>query len=90
MKLVFEERGWTDYLHWQANDRRMLGRINALIEDMKRSPFRGIGKPEPLRENLSGLWARRIDSEHRLIYRVVGKADEQTLEIAQCRFHYNR
>ena len=88
MRLTFEARGWSDYLYWQAADPKMLGRINALIQDIMRSPFRGIGKPEPLRENLSGLWARRIDNEHRLVYRITGKGEEQRLEIAQCRYHY--
>ena len=90
MRLVFEPRGWNDYLYWQANDPRVLGRINALIQDVMRSPFKGIGKPEPLRQGLSGLWSRRIDAEHRLVYRVIGKGDEQRIEIAQCRFHYER
>lgn len=66
----------------------MLKRILDLLEDCRRSPFRGIGKPEPLREKWSGWWSRRIDSEHRLVYRCVGKGAEQRLEIAQCRFHY--
>lgn len=88
MRLSFTRRGWDDYLFWQAEDPRMLGRINALIQDTLRSPFRGIGKPEPLRDNWSGWWSRRIDGEHRLVYRVHGKADEQHLEIGQCRFHY--
>lgn len=88
MKLVFLPRGWNDYLAWQQADQKMLARLNALIEDMQRSPFRGLGKPEPLRENWSGWWSRRIDNEHRLVYRVIGKGDEQVLEIAQCRYHY--
>ncbi len=67
---------------------KLLRRINALIEDCRRSPFRGIGKPEPLGGNLSGWWSRRIDDEHRLIYRVGGKGEAQVLEIAQCRYHY--
>jgi toxin YoeB len=81
-------RGWRDYLFWQASDPKMVVRINALLEDMRRSPFRGIGKPEPLGENWAGWWSRRIDNEHRLVYRVIGKGDEQRLEIAQCRYHY--
>jgi len=88
MRLTFETRGWNDYLYWQGADPKVIGRINALIQDIMRSPFRGIGKPEPLRENLSGLWSRRIDGEHRLVCRVTGKGDEQWLEIAQCRYHY--
>ena len=87
MKLVFEARGWSDYLHGQATDRKMAARVNRLIEDILRSAFQGIGKPEPLRESLSGLWSRRIDGEHRLVYRVSGKGEEQRLEIAQCRYH---
>lgn len=66
----------------------MTERINALIKDTKRSPFTGIGKPEPLRNEMAGWWARRIDQEHRFVYRVIGKGSEQTLEIAACRFHY--
>lgn len=68
----------------------MVERVNALIKDSARNPFAGIGKPEPLRNEMSGWWARRIDQEHRLVYRIVGKGDEQALEIAACRFHYNR
>ena len=90
MKLIFEPRGWSDYLHWQLSDPKLAARVNALIEDTMRSPFRGIGKPEPLRENLSGLWSRRINEENRLIYRVIGKGEDQALQIAQCRFHYRR
>lgn len=66
----------------------MLARINALIDDTMRSPFRGIGKPEPLRGELSGWWSRRITEEHRLVYRCIGKDDDQRVEVAQCRFHY--
>jgi toxin YoeB len=91
VKIIFQPRALDDYLAWQA-DRRMLDRVNALIQDTARSPFKGIGKPEPLRDNWAGWWAgwwsRRIDGEHRLIYRVSGKGDEQRLEIAQCRYHY--
>jgi toxin YoeB len=66
----------------------MLARLNALIQDARRSPFRGIGKPEPLRESLAGWWSRRIDGEHRLVYRVQGNGADQVLEIMQCRYHY--
>lgn len=90
MKLVFEPRGWSDYCPLQVNDAKLLRRVNDLIEDIMRSPFRGIGKPEPLRENLSGWWSRRIDGSHRLVYRVVGKGEQQMLEISQCRHHYER
>ena len=86
MKLLFTESAWADYLHWQEHDPKLLARINALLKDCGRSPFFGIGKPEPLRENLAGWWSRRINDEHRLVYRVT---DEQLI-IAQCRFHYRR
>ena len=86
MKLLFTESAWADYLRWQEHDPKLLARINALLKDCGRSPFSGIGKPEPLRENLAGWWSRRINDEHRLVYRVT---DEQLI-IAQCRFHYRR
>ena len=88
MRLVFSERAWQHYLWWQEEDPKALMRINALIEQCKRDPFRGTGKPEPLGENLAGWWSRRITREHRLVYRVAGKGEVQTLEIAQCRYHY--
>lgn len=88
MKLVFSERSWSHYLHWQASDAKMLARVNALLRECQRQPFRGIGKPEPLGGNLSGWWSRRINSEHRLVYRVSGTGRAQSLEIAQCRYHY--
>jgi toxin YoeB len=88
VKLVFSERAWSQYLHWQTEDRKLCERINALIGEALRDPFRGTGKPEPLGGNLSGWWSRRIDSEHRLIYRLSGKGEAQALEIAQCRYHY--
>ena len=84
MKLVFHERAWEDYLYWQASDVKLLGRINALIRECARTPFTGTGKPEPLRGPLSGWWSRRITLEHRLVYRV----SEESLFIAQCRYHY--
>jgi toxin YoeB len=87
VKISFTPGGWDDYLYWQHADPKLLARINALLQDMARSPFRGIGKPEPLRENWAGWWSRRIDGEHRLVYRVSGSGDEQRLEIAQCRHH---
>lgn len=90
MKLVFEPTAWADYRHWQSSDPRMAVRLNDLIADTLRSPFRGIGKPEPLRENWAGFWSRRIDGEHRLIYRVAGKGEDQRVEIARCRHHYER
>jgi toxin YoeB len=88
VKRCFDPAAWDDYLYWLESDRKMLRRINELIRDCSRSPLRGIGKPEPLRGELSGWWSRRIDDEHRMIYRVVGSGDAQTLEIAQLRFHY--
>jgi len=88
MKLVWTELAWDDYLYWQENDRDIVERINTLIEDARRSPFKGIGKPEPLKGEFNGWWSRRITGEHRLVYRVAGKADTQQLEIAQCRYHY--
>lgn len=79
-----------DYQHWVEGDRALLARLNVLIADVRRSPFVGIGKPEPLRGEFSGWWSRRIDREHRLVYRVTGQGEEQTLVIAACRFHYGR
>lgn len=84
MKLVFAERAWEDYLHWQATDLKRLERINRLIKDILRSPFEGIGHPEPLRHELAGLWSRRIDREHRLVYLV----RDGSVHIVQARHHY--
>jgi toxin YoeB len=75
---------WEDYLYWQQNDKQILKKINQLIKDIKRDPFEGIGKPEPLKYELSGFWSRRITDEHRLVYQF----DESGLSIASCRFHY--
>ena len=88
MKLVFWPTAWEDYLHWQAEDHKVLARINALLKEIMRDPFRGTGKPEPLGGNLSGWWSRRITGEHRLVYRVTGAGKDQTLQVAQCRYHY--
>ncbi|HKR16121.1 Txe/YoeB family addiction module toxin [Rhizorhapis sp.] len=88
MKIIFLPQAWADYLHWQETDRKVLERLNALIQETAHSPFKGIGKPEPLRGNLTGWWSRRITGEHRLVYRCAGAAEEQRLEIAQCRYHY--
>jgi len=85
MKFVFTELSWEDYLFWQKNDKQKLKRINELLKDISRSPYEGIGKPEALRFNYSGFWSRRIDEEHRLIYRVV----EDEIQIAKCKFHYD-
>ena len=84
MKLVFSRNAWEDYLYWQKTDRQVLRRINALIESIRRSPFKGIGKPEPLKNRLTGYWTRRIDSEHRLVYRIEG----ESIYIVQARYHY--
>ncbi len=88
MKLVFSEQAWEDYLYWQRIDAPLLGRVNDLIRDTLRSPFKGIGKPEPLVGSLRGWWSRRMTREHRLVYRVSGAGEDQALEIASCRFHY--
>ena len=84
MKLVFHERAWEDHLRWQSTDRKILERLNGLIKECLRTPFAGTGKPEPLRGALSGWWSRRITIEHRLVYRPA----EDSLLIAQCRYHY--
>jgi toxin YoeB len=83
-KLVFSDEAWEDYLHWQETDRSMIRRINQLIKDVRRSPYEGIGKPEPLKHQLAGWWSRRIDAEHRFVYRVT----ENAVEIATLRHHY--
>ena len=90
MKLVFSDDAWDDYLHWQGHGDggRMLARLNDLIRATMRDPFRGPGKPEPLKGDLSGWWSRRIAEEHRMVYRVAGKGASQHLEIAQLRYHY--
>jgi len=84
VKLVFSEHAWNDYLHWQKTDRKLLKRINLLIRDIRRSQFEGIGKPEPLKHGLTGYWSRRINNEHRLVYKV----ESDAVLIAQCRYHY--
>lgn len=88
MKVTFDADAWAEYLDWQTSDAKLLLRLNTLIEECRRDPFRGTGKPEPLGRNLRGWWSRRLTQEHRLVYRVTGTGDAQTLEIAQCRFHY--
>lgn len=84
MKLVFADEAWDDYLYGQKHDRKMVERINTLIRETRREPYAGIGKPEPLKHALSGFWSRRINDEHRMVYRIEGDA----LQIAQLRFHY--
>ncbi len=84
MILSWAEHAWQDYLYWQATDKKTLKRINLLIKDIKRQPFNGIGEPEPLKHNWSGFWSRRINKEHRIVYKVTDTA----IIIAQCRYHY--
>ena len=85
MLIRFHPRGWEDYLYWQQTDKAMLRKVNQLIEAIRREPFGGIGKPEPLRHDLRGYWSRRITDEHRLVYFVAG----DTVDILQCRYHYD-
>ena len=84
MRLLWEDRAWEDYLYWQMQDKKTLKRINALIKDMARNAFDGIGKPEPLRGTLSGWWSRRIDDANRIVYRI----DGNVVKIVQCGSHY--
>lgn len=83
-KLAWTDEAWRGYIYWQSQDKKTLKRINRLIEDTKKQPFEGLGKPEPLRENLSGFWSRRIDDTNRLMYIV----DDKFLTIISCRYHY--
>ena len=85
MQVLWHESGWDDYIWWQSQDKKTLKRINALIKDMQRTPYEGLGKPEPLKENLTGWWSRRIDEANRIVYRVKDNA----LVIAACRNHYD-
>jgi toxin YoeB len=89
MKLLWSEAVWEDYLYWQKADPDILHRINALLQDIRRNPFKGIGKPEPLRGDLSGWWSRRISGDDRIVYRTRGMGDEQRVEIVACRYHYS-
>ncbi len=84
MNLTFAPKAWDSYLYWQKTDKAIVKRINALIKDIRRSPFEGIGKPEPLKHALSGFWSRRINDEHRIVYKVT----EDNILIAQLRYHY--
>ena len=84
MKVVFSDNAWDEYLYWQKTDKKLLNRINELIKAIKRTPFEGIGKPEPLKHALVGYWLRRINDEYRLVYKVEG----DSLLIAQCKLHY--
>jgi toxin YoeB len=85
MILTFTENAWEDYLYWQKNDKKMVKKINELIKVIKRTPFEGIGKPEPLKYDLAGYWSRRIDQEHRLVYQII---DDELL-VYTCRYHYD-
>lgn len=84
MKLIFSEQSWSDYLYWQQIDKKIIKHINELIKDIKKTPFSGIGKPEPLKHNLTGFWSKRTTDGHRPIYRVTNSS----IEIASCRYHY--
>jgi toxin YoeB len=84
MKLIFSTKAWDNYLYWQNTDKKMLKRINMLINDIQRTPYEGIGKPEPLKHGLAGYWSRRIDDEHRIVY----KSQDDAIFIAQLRYHY--
>ena len=85
MNILFSDNAWNDYLYWQQQDKKTLKRINSLIKECQRTPFEGIGKPERLKEDLSGYWSRRISDEHRLVY----KATQDTLTIVALRYHYS-
>jgi len=85
MKLIFSTKTWDNYLYWQNTDKKMLKRINLLISDILRTPYEGIGKPEPLKHGLAGYWSRRIDDEHRIVY----KYQDDAIFIAQLRYHYS-
>ena len=84
MLLSWTKEGWEDYLYWQAHNRQLIKRINSLIKEILRTPFEGVGKPEPLKHELSGAWSRIIDQEHRLVYVV----NDESIIIIQCRYHY--
>lgn len=84
MKIIFDETAWDDYLYWQTNDKSILKKINSLIKDIERNGNLGIGQPEPLKHNLSGWWSRRINLEHRLVYKI----ENASILMAQCRYHY--
>ena len=84
MTKIFATKAWDDYLYWQSNDKKILKRINVLIKDISRDPFKGLGDPEPLKYNWSGYWSRRISIEHRLVYKVT----DNSILIAQCKYHY--
>jgi len=84
MKLIWSENSWNDYIYWQNSDKKIVKKINTLIKEIKREPFSGIGKPEPLKYELAGCWSRRITNEHRLVYEV----SNDSIYIISCRYHY--
>ena len=88
MNVQFSSKSWAEYLDLTEHDAKLFAKLQVLLEECRRHPFKGTGKPEPLGGNLSGWWSRRINHEHRLVYRVSGSGDEQVLQVAQCRYHY--
>ena len=86
MRITFSKNAWEDYISWQSENKKILMKINEIINDIQRNPFEGLGKPEPLKFELSGLWSRRIDREHRLVYKV----SENEIQIFSCKFHYDK
>ncbi len=91
MNILFSKTAWEQYLEWQKEDAKIVARIHELLRAIQRDPFKGVGKPEPLRQNLKGYWSRRINVEHRLVYRIIGKQQEgQRVEVLTCRYHYSK
>jgi len=88
MKILFAKESLKDYRYWEANDQKIFKRINRLIQVCKVTPFRGLGKPEPLKQNLTFYWSRRITHEHRLVYKISGKGTDKKMIIIQCKYHY--
>jgi len=86
MRIIFSRNSWEDYISWQSEDKKILKKINELIKDIQRTTYEGLGKPEPLKYDLAGLWSRRIDREHRLVYQV----NENDILIFSCRYHYDK
>lgn len=86
MRIIFSQNSWEDYVSWQSEDKNMLRKINGLIKDIQRTPYKGLGKPEPLKYDLAGFWSRRIEREHRLVYQVIGSE----ILIYSCRYHYDK
>jgi len=85
MKIIFSKNSWEDYIFWQSQDRKILRKVNELIKEIQRTPYQGKGKPEPLKYDLAGFWSRRIEREHRLVYRV----EDSSVLIYSCRYHYD-